>query len=139
MENEKTKEMMETFTASLDTTQKNATDIVPLAQQVVEMTDPDSHRQVIAGILADSASDMEKKVDLILRANSDYDRREENNTRRVIDMQTAQTQNTGVATSWWSENWTKLAVGAAVCVVLVGASPRSRKAITYAATRLLAG
>ena len=139
MENENAKLMTETLTASLNTTQRNATDIEKLAQQVSNLSDQDSHKQVIAGILADSTADLEQKVDLILKVDTDYDRRVENNTRRVLQMQTAQTQNTGAATSWWAESWTKIALGATVCVVLLGASPRGRKEITSAATRLLAG
>ena len=139
MTNEITKEMMETFTTSLDTTQRNATDIGTPAQQVANLSNQDSHSQVIAAILADSTTGMEQKVDLILKVDSDFDRRVENNTRRVMEMQTAQTQNTGAATSWWAEHWTKIALGAAVCVVLAGSSPRGRKTITSAATRLLAG
>lgn len=139
MANEIMKEMIETFTASLDTTQRNATDIGTLAQQVANLSNQDSHSQVIAAILADSTTGMEQKVDLILKVDSDFDRRVGNNTRRVMEMQTAQTQNTVAATSWWAENWTKIALGAVVCVVLAGSSPHGRKTITSAATRLLAG
>ncbi len=136
MENKDVKEVAEVFTKSLDDTQKNATDTEKLVQQVCGMSGQDSHNQVIAGIIADKDTDWEKKVDLIQKANADFDQREGNNTQRVISLQSAQTNNVGAATSWWAENWGWVA--AAGTVVLIGvATPGGRKAISSAAKFLL--
>ena len=135
MENKDVKEMAEVLTKSLDDTQKNAINTEKLVQQVCNMSGQENHNQVIAGIIADKDTDWEKKVNLIRQANADYDQREENNTRRVKDLQSTQTQNVGAATSWWAENWGWLVAGG---LVLVGvATPGGRKAISSATKYLL--
>lgn len=136
MENKDVKEMAEVLTKSLDDTQKNAINTEKLVQQVCNMSGQNNHDQVIAGIIADKDFDWEKKVDLIQRANAEYDQREENNTRRVSDLQSTQTQNVGAATSWWAENWGWVVVAS---LALVGvATPGGRKAVSTAAKFLLA-
>ena len=92
MENKDVKEMAEVLTKSLDDTQKNAINTEKLVQQVCNMSGQENHNQVIAGIIADEGTNWEKKVDLIRIANAEYDQREENNTRRVSDLQSTQTQ-----------------------------------------------
>lgn len=135
MENKDVKEMAEVLTKSLDDTQKNAINTEKLVQQVCGMSNQDSHKQVIAGIIADEKTDWEKKVDLIQRANAEYDQRQDNNTRRVRDLQSAQTQNVGTATSWWSKNWGWVVAGG---LALIGvATPGGRKAISSATKYLL--
>ena len=135
MENKEIKEMAEVFTKSLDDTQKNATDTEKMVQQVCNMSGQEVHKQVISGIIADEGIDWEKKVDLIQKANAEYDHREENNTRRVKELQSTQTQNVGNATNWWAENWGWLLAGG---LVLVGvATPGGRKAISSATKYLL--
>ena len=136
MENKDVKEMAEVLTKSLDDTQKNAINTEKLVQQVCNMSGQNNHDQVIAGIIADKDFDWEKKVDLIQRANAEYDQREENNTRRVRDLQLTQTQNVGVVTSWWAENWGWVVVAS---LALVGvATPGGRKAVSTATKFLLA-
>lgn len=136
MENKDVKEMAEVLTKSLDDTQKNAINTEKLVQQVCNMSGQENHNQVIAGIIADEGTNWEKKVDLIRIANAEYDQREENNTRRVSDLQSTQTQNVGAATSWWAENWGWVVVAS---LALVGvATPGGRKAVSTAAKFLLA-
>ena len=136
MENKDIKEMAEVLTKSLDDTQKNAINTEKLVQQVCNMSGQENHNQVIAGIIADEGTNWEKKVDLIRIANAEYDQREENNTRRVSDLQSTQTQNVGAATSWWAENWGWVVVAS---LALVGvATPGGRKAVSTAAKFLLA-
>ena len=135
MENKDVKEMAEVLTKSLDDTQKNAINTEKLVQQVCNMSGQENHNQVIAGIIADKDTDWEKKVNLIRQANADYDQREENNTRRVRDLQSTQTQNVGAATSWWAENWGWVVFGG--LTVIGVATPGGRKAISSAAKYLL--
>lgn len=135
MENNDVKDIAEVLTKSLDDTQKNATDIEKLVQQVCNMSSQETHDQVIAGIIADNETDWEKKVELIQKTNADFDQREENNTRRVRELQSTQTQNIGVATSWWAENWGWIVVGGLALVGVV--TPGGRKAISSATKYLL--
>lgn len=135
MENKDVKEMAEVLTKSLDDTQKNAINTEKLVQQVCNMSGQENHNHVIAGIIADKDTDWEKKVTLIQRANADYDQREENNTRRVRDLQSTQTQNVGAATSWWAENWGWVVFGG--LTVIGVATPGGRKAISSTAKYLL--
>ncbi len=135
MKNKDVKEMAEVLTKSLDDTQKNAINTEKLVQQVCNMSGQENHNQVIAGIIADENTNWEKKVDLIRVANAEYDQREENNTRRVRDLQSAQTQNVGAATSWWAENWVWLLAGGLFLVGVV--IPGGRKMISSASKYLL--
>ena len=136
MENKDLKEVAEVFTKSLDDTQKNAINTETLVQQVCNMSGQDIHNQVIAGIIADKDTDWEKKVELIQKANAEYDRREDYNTRRVKELQSTQTQNVGTATNWWVNNWAWVA--AAAFLTLVGvATPGGRKIISTTTKYLL--
>lgn len=134
-ENKDVKDLAEIFTKSLDDTQKNATDIKKLVQQVCDLSDLDSHKQVITGIIADQDTNWEEKIDLIQKANAEFDQREENNTRRVTNLQETQTQNVGATTSWWTENWRVVAAGTAALIFVT--TPGGRKAISSAAKYLL--
>ena len=135
MENKDVKEMAEVLTKSLDDTQKNAINTEKLVQQVCNMSGQENHNQVIAGIIADEGTNWEKKVDLIQIANAEYDQREENNTRRVRDLQSTQTQTVGAATSWWAENWGWFVAGG---LLLVGVgTPGGRKMISSATRYIL--
>lgn len=135
MENKDVKDVADVLAKSLDDTQKNAINTETLVQQVCNMSGQETHNQVIAGIIADKDTDWEKKVDLIQKANAEYDLREENNTRRVRELQSTQTQNVGAATSWWAENWGWVVAGS---LALVGiATPGGRKAISTATRFLL--
>ncbi len=126
MENKDVKDVADVLAKSLDDTQKNAINNEALVQQVCNMSGQDIHKQVIAGIIADKDTDWEKKVDLIQKANAEYDQREDNNTRRVRELQSTQTQNVGAATSWWVNNWPWVA--AAAVLVLIGvATPGGRR------------
>lgn len=136
MENKDIKEMAEVLTKSLDDTQKNAINTEKLVQQVCNMSGQENHNQVIAGIIADDDTNWEKKVDLIRMANAEYDQREENNIRRVRDLQSTQTQNVGVATSWWAKNWGWVVVASLALVGVV--TPGGRKAVSTAAKYLIA-
>lgn len=136
MENKDLKEVAEVFTKSLDDTQKNAINTETLVQQVCNMSGQDIHNQVIAGIIADKDTDWEKKVELIQKANAEYDRREDYNTRRVKELQSTQTQNVGASTNWWVNNWAWVA--AAAFLTLVGvATPGGRKIISTTTKYLL--
>lgn len=135
MENNNVKDIAEVLTKSLDDTQKNATDVEKQVQQICNMSGQDIHNQVIAGIITDDKTAWEKKIDLIQKANADFDQREENNTRRVKDLQSAQTQNIEAATSWWAENWGWIVVGGLAFVGVI--TPGGRKAISSATKYLL--
>lgn len=135
MENKEAREIAEVLAKSLDDTQKNAINTEKLVQQVCNMSGQENHNQVIAGIIADKDSDWEKKVNLIRQVNADYDQREENNTRRVRDLQSTQSQNVGAVTNWWAENWRWVVAGG---ILLIGAAtPGVRKAISSATEYLL--
>lgn len=124
------KEMTEALTKSLDDTQKNSADIEKLVEQVCSMSCQDSHKQVLDGIIADSDTGWQEKIDLIKQVNAEFDQREENNARRVMDMQSAQTQNIGNATNWWANNWSWVA---AIGVIIIGIiTPSGRKALSTA-------
>lgn len=136
MESKDVKDVAEVLTKSLNDTQKNATDTEKLVQQVCSMSGQDSHKQVITGIIADENTDWEKKVDLIQKANAEFDQRAENNTQRVINLQSTQTQNVGTATSWWANNWGWIAAAGGLALIGV-ATPGGRKAISTATKYLL--
>ncbi len=135
MESKDIKDITETLADSLDNTQKNSTDTEMMARQVLSLSDENGHTQIINGILADDTLDWEKKVSLIKDVNADYDIREENNTRRVMNMQSTQTQNVGAATGWWARNWGWVAAGG---LAVIGAcTPGGRKMISSATKFLL--
>ena len=136
MENENVKVVADTLATSLDNTQKNATDTERSVQQVLSMSGKEMHDQTVSAILADGDLGMAEKLDLIHRENADYDLHQGNNTDRVMRMQTAQTQNVGKATSWWSENWGWV-VFAGVAALALG-TPQGRKALTTVAHHLAA-
>ena len=135
MENKEVKDLAEVLAKSLNETQNNATNTEKLVQHVCNMSGQETHNQVIVGIIADKDINWEKKVNLIQQVNSEYDQREENNTRRVKELQSTQTKNVATATSWWARNWGWVALGG---LSLVGiATPGGRKAISSTAKFLL--
>lgn len=129
MENKSVKEINETFSVSLDSTQKNAINTEKLAQQICQLSGQKLHDQVVSGIIADEDTDWEKKVELINKLNEDYDRRQDRNTQRIISLQSVQTQNVSAATNWWAENWRWVAVGSLLLIGVV--IPGSRKALSF--------
>ena len=135
MESKDIKDITETLANSLDNTQKNSTSTEMMAQQVLSLSDENGHTRIIDGILADSTMSWEKKVELIKEVYADYDAREENNARRVMNMQSTQTQNVGVATGWWARNWGWVAAGGATLITVF--TPGGRKMIASATKFLL--
>lgn len=135
MENKDIKDIVETMAKSMDNTQKNAANTECLTKQISDLSGTDIHKQIIDGIIADNNTDWEEKVNLIQKVNTDYDQREENNTRRVIKLQSCQTQNVGIATSWWTEHWEWLAFGGLIFIGV--ATPGGRKFISTATKYLL--
>ena len=93
------KDIFETIANSLDNTQKNSTDIETMVRQV----------RVMSG---------EEKALFIEKENAAYDSREENNTRRVMNMQSMQTKNVGIATNGWARNWGWIATGALALIAI---------------------
>ena len=136
MEKENVKAVTETLATSLDNTQKNATDTEKSVQQVLSMSGKEMHDQTVSAILADDDLGMVEKLDLIHRENADYDQHQENNTRRVVRLQDAQTQNVGTATSWWSENWCWVVFWGVIALTI--GTPQGRKALTTVSHRLAA-
>ena len=135
MESKDIKDITEPLADSLDNTQKNSTDTEMMVRQVLSLSDENGHTRIIDGILADNTMSWENKVALIKEVYADYDIREENNTRRVMNMQSTQTQNVGAATGWWSRNWGWVAAGG---VTLIGVfTPGGRKMIASATKFLL--
>ena len=135
MENKDVKEVAEVLTKSLDDTQRNAINTEKLVQQVCNMSGQELHNQIIAGIMADKETDWDKKVNLICQLYTDYDQREENNTHRIKDLQSTQSQNVGAATSWWAKNWGWV-VTCSLALIGLG-TPGGRKTITAATKYLL--
>ena len=140
MENENStvniKEISETLTASLDNTQKNATDTSRLTQQVQDLSCKGLHEEAVRAILADDKTTMAEKMDLIRQENADYDQHEENNTGRVERLQNTQTDNVGKIIAWWSENWGWVAV--AGVTFFFGGTQTGRRIVTTAVKRLAA-
>lgn len=140
MENENStvniKEISETLTASLDNTQKNATDTSRLTQQVQDLSCKGLHEEAVRAILADDKTTMAEKMDLIHQENADYDQHEENNTGRVERLQNTQTDNVGKIIAWWSENWGWVAV--AGVTFFFGGTQTGRRIVTTAVKRLAA-
>lgn len=124
------KVMTKTMATSLNDTQKNATDTEKSVQQILSMSGKETHEQTVSAILADSDLDMVEKLNLIHRENADYDVHQENNTCRVVRLQNAQTQNVGIATEWWSENWGWVAA-IGVSALAIG-TPQGRQVLTTA-------
>ncbi len=91
MESKDIKDITETLADSLDNTQKNSTDTEMMVRQVLSLSDESGHTRIIDGILAHNTMSWENKVALIKEVYADYDIREENNTRRVMNMQSTQT------------------------------------------------
>lgn len=141
MENENSivniKEISETLTASLDSTQKNATDTSRLTQQVQDLSCKGLHEEAVRAILADDKTTMAEKMDLIHQENADYDQHEENNTGRVERLQNTQTDNVGKIIAWWSENWGWVAAVAGV-TIFFGGTPVGKRMVTTAVKRLAA-
>ncbi len=136
MENENVKIVSETLAASLESTQKNATDTDRSVQQVLSLSGKEMHDQTVSAILADDALSMAEKLDLIHRENADYDQHQGNNTDRVVRLQETQTQNVGNATNWWRENWGwVLFFGFGAFAVF---TPQGRKLLSSAAHHLAA-
>lgn len=136
MGNDNVNEVCETLTASLDNTQKNATDTSRLTQQVQDLSCKGLHEEAVRAILADDKTTMAEKMDLIHQENADYDQHEENNTGRVERLQNTQTDNVGKIIAWWSENWGWIA--AAGVTIFLGGTPAGRHIVTTAVKRLAA-
>ncbi len=135
MENKDVKDLVEILTKSLDDTQMNAIDIEKLVDQICNLSGQEAYDQLIAEIIADKNIDWEKKIDLIKKANAEYDQRVENNTRRVKDLQFTQTQNVESATSWWTEHWKFIVGGCCLAIILL--TPQGRKALSTGRALLL--
>lgn len=112
------KDIFETIANSLDNTQKNSTDIETMVRQVRVMSGEESHLQILDGIRLDNTMSWEEKVLFIEKENAAYDSREENNTRRVMNMQSMQTQNVGAATSGWARNCGWVVTGALALITI---------------------
>ena len=132
MDDKNIADITEKLTTSLDNTQKNSTDIEDMVTQVRAMSESETYNQIINSIIEDDSLDWEQKKTIIKEITDDYDLREGRNTQRVINLQTAKTGNVSEATSWWTDNWWWIAVGA----VLLGGigTPAGRKIISSAFT-----
>ena len=94
MANINANELAETVSASLDKSQKNATNTEQSVRQVISMTGEDLHKDTVNAILNDQSIGIEKMIELVHSENADYDSRLGNNTSRV-----EQLQSRGVALS----------------------------------------
>ena len=88
-------ELAETVSASLDKSQKNATNTEQSVRQVISMTGEDLHKDTVTAILNDQSIGIEKKIELVHSEHADYDSRLGNNTSRVEQLQSTQTRNVG--------------------------------------------
>ena len=95
-------ELAETVSASLDKSQKNATNTEQSVRQVISMTGEDLHKDTVTAILNDQSIGIEKKIELVHSENADYDSRLGNNTSRVEQLQSTQTRNVGAIIKWCS-------------------------------------
>lgn len=98
MGNEYLKIMANTLDTSLDSTQKNATDIADCVQQVLTMSDKELHVQIVTSILANDKLELSEQLALIHCENADYEQRLEDNTNRVERMQKTKTENVDKST-----------------------------------------
>ena len=105
MENESIKTVTETLTASLDNTQKTATNTEDLVVQVLAMSDKIMHELTTISILRNDDLDITEKLALLRQENAEYDLRQERCTDRVVRLQDSLTQNVGKASKWWGDNW----------------------------------
>ena len=129
-------ELAKTVSASLDTSQKNATNTEQSVRQVISMTGEDLHKDTVTAILNDQTIDIEKKIKLVHDENADYDSRLGNNTERVEQLQTVQTRNVGAIIKWCSEHWIWLAIAGTIGIGAV--TPPGRKLIASAAGKIKA-
>lgn len=128
MEEKDLQNITEKLTNSLENTQMNSIDIEKLVSQVRFLSESDTYRQIITAIIDDDSIDWNQKIVMIQEITENYDQREGRNTQRVIDLQNAQTQNVGEATSWWAAHWWLLLVGG---VAVLGArTPAGKKIIS---------
>ena len=64
-------ELAETVSASLDKSQKNATNTEQSVRQVISMTGEDLHKDTVTAILNDQSIGIEKKIELVHSENAD--------------------------------------------------------------------
>ncbi len=137
MENKVIRETIMVLTNSLYETQCNSINTEKTVQQVLSLSDHVMHEKTIAGLIADDKTDWTKKVELLKGIYSDYDKRIESNTERVIHMQSSQTQNIGSATSWWAKSFGRFVIpGLSLLVLFI--TPGGRKLLTSGAKILVA-
>ena len=129
-------ELAKTVSASLDSSQKNATNTEQSVQQVISMTGEDLHKDTVTAILNDQTIDIGKKVQLVHDENADYDSRLGNNTNRVEQLQSTQTRNVGAVIKWCSEHWIWFAIAGTIGIGAV--TPPGRKLIASAAGKIKA-
>ena len=129
-------ELAETVSASLDKSQKNATNTEQSVRQVISMTGEDLHKDTVTAILNDQSIGIEKKIELVHSENADYDNRLGHNTNRVEQLQTTQTRNVGAIIKWCSEHWIWLAIAGTVGIGAV--TPPGRRKIASAAGKIKA-
>lgn len=129
-------ELAKTVSASLDTSQKNATNTEQSVRQVISMTGEDLHKDTVTAILNDQTIDIEKKIKLVHDENADYDSRLGNNTERVEQLQTVQTRNIGAIIKWCGEHWIWFAVAGTIGIGAM--TPPGRKMIASVAGRIKA-
>lgn len=129
-------ELTKTVSASLDTSQKNATNTDQSVRQVISMTGEDLHKDTVTAILNDQTIDIEKKIKLVHDENADYDSRLGNNTERVEQLQTVQTRNIGAIIKWCGEHWIWFAVAGTIGIGAM--TPPGRKMIASVAGKIKA-
>ena len=129
-------DLAETVSASLDKSQKNATNTEQSVRQVISMTGEDLHKDTVTAILNDQTIGIEKKIELVHNENADYDSRLGNNTERVGQLQTVQTRNVGAIIKWCSEHWVWFAIAGTVGIGAV--TPPGRRLIASAVGKIKA-
>ena len=106
-------ELAETVSASLDKSQKNATNTEQSVRQVISMTGEDLHKDTVTAILNDQSIGIEKKIELVHSENADYD-----------------------SLKWCGEHWIWLAIAGTVGIGAV--TPPGRRMIATAAGKIKA-
>ncbi|MBR2806882.1 MAG: hypothetical protein IKE18_08930 [Oscillospiraceae bacterium] len=129
MENANIKRVAETLAVSMENSQANAIDTERAVDQVLTMSGKEVHEQIVNSILSDNELSMSEKLDLIHRENANYDLYQENNTDRLMRLQTTQTHNIEDISSWWSHNWGWIILSGSIAVITLG-TPQGKKIIS---------
>ena len=134
MTKQQTDEIAAIITTSLDSTQKNAVNTDPLMSQIRALSGQEIYDQAARALIADETIPWEKKLPILDQLFQDRGQHIKDAAQVAVGVQTAQVQNVGAATTFWTENCGKLVLGGAFLLSLC--FPESRKLIITSAKHL---